>query len=416
MIYNIKDFGAVPDGKTLNTKSIQNAIDTCFKNGGGTVLAENGRFLFGTIILRSNVELHIKSNATLVGSPHTEDYPERTDVKHVNSQKLPRWRNACYIYCEESENVSITGMGQIDCNGQNFVTPIDSPSWKFTRIPQPTPPRVIFFAGCKNVKFENFTIINQPAGWCFWINDCDYVNCRGLNINSEVEYPNNDGIHINSSRNVTVSDCNISCGDDCIVVRANNSSLSENKICEKVSVTNCNLTSYSGGIRVGWCCDGIIRNCVFGNLVMTDTTVGIDIRLPALKYDPNKEYTADIGREDTLIENLSFNNIIMEKIFAEPIKIMISPDTEQCHVKAIRNLYFSNIHANSPQGIQVEGRQENKIENIRFSSCTFSPADYSDFSDPNFHGAANAKSSHGTFPLLKHCNKVVFNDVEFSNN
>lgn len=413
MVYNIKDFGAIADGTTLCTKAIQSAIDACFENGGGRVLVENGVYMFGTIVLRSNVELHLDPGAVLFGSPRMEDYPER-EVKHINSAKLPRWQNACYIYCEDSENVSITGMGKIDCNGKAFVVPVDTDStWKYHRIPGPTPPRVIFFAGCRNVKFEDFTVINQPAGWCYWIHDCDYVTCRGLRIASEVEYPNNDGIHINCSRNVTVSDCDISCGDDCIIVRANNSSLPENKICEKVSVTNCNLTSYSGGIRIGWCCDGTIRNCTFSNLVMTDTTVGIDIRLPALAYDPKNPSTADVGREATQIENLSFSNIVMDNIFAEPIKLWISPNTELCKVDGIRNLTFSNIHASSPRGIQVEGRAENIIENIRFSDSTFTVIDYSHFSDERCHGAANAAASHGSYPRLLFCDRVVFNSVEF---
>ncbi len=413
MLYNIKSFGAVPDGKTLNTAAIQNAIDTCFENGGGRVVVENGVYMFGTIILRSNVELHLEAGAVLLGSPRMEDYPER-EVKHVNSAKLPRWRNACYIFAEESENFAITGMGKIDCNGDAFVVPVETDStWKYHRIDGPTPPRVLFFTGCKNFKLEDFTVVNQPAGWCCWIHDCDYVTCRGLRICSEVEYPNNDGIHINCSRNVTVSDCDISCGDDCLVIRANNSSLPENKICEKVSVTNCNLTSYSGGVRVGWCCDGVIRNCTFSNLVMTDTTVGIDIRLPALAYNPNNPGSADVGREATLIENLSFNNIIMDRIFAEPIKLWISPNAEICKVNAIRNLYFSNIHATSPRGIQIEGRAENIIENIRISSSTFTATDYSRFNDPRCHGAANAATSHGTYPRLLYCDRVSFSDVEF---
>lgn len=414
MIYNIKDFGAIADGKTLNTQAIQKAIDTCHKDGGGRVLVENGIYMFGTIVLRSNVELHIAANATLLGSPRMEDYPEREDVKHIKKGQAPRTRNACYIYCEESENVAITGMGKIDCNGKSFVVQDQNyGAWKYSRIKGPTPPRVIFFAGCRNVKFEDFTVVNQPAGWCMWITDCDFAFCDRLKIECEVEYPNNDGIHINSSRNVTVSNCDIICGDDCLVVRANNKALPEPKVCEKVTITNCNLTSYSGGIRVGWCNDGVIRNCTFSNLVMRDCSVGVDIRLPALNPEPEVKWHNDFGIEETLIENLSFNNIIMDNIFSEPVKLSIHPKTEWCHVKAFRNLYFSNIHASSPQGIQIEGRPENKIENIRFSDCTFTTIGYDKFTDSEFHGASHAKNNHGPFPLIKNADGIVFNNVEF---
>ena len=413
MVFNIKDFGAIADGETLNTQAIQKAIDTCFANGGGQVLVEGGTYMFGTIVLHSNVELHIEANATLLGSPRCEDYPERTDVKHVNSEKLPRWRNACYIYCEESENVSITGMGKIDCNGKHFVRTVENPTyWTYHRIKAPTPPRVVFFAGCKNVKITDVTMVNQPAGWSYWIHDCDYVSFDRVKIFAEVEYPNNDGIHINSSRNVTISNCDITCGDDSIIIRANNASLSENKVCEKVTITNCNLTSYSGGIRIGWKNDGIIRNCTFSNIVMTDTSIGIDITLPHFLFDPEKLWTADMGREETLIENLSFNNIIMDNVYGEPVKIQIAPQ-EETLIKAIRNLYFSNIHARGPRGIQLSGREQNHLDNIRFSDCTFEVTDYSAFNNREYHGAQAVKQSHGGYPKLVYCDRVIFNNVEF---
>ena len=174
-------------------------------------------------------------------------------------------------------------------------------------------------------------------------------------IFAEVNYPNNDGIHINSSRNVTISNCNIITGDDCIIVRANNRSLKENKVCEKVTVTNCNLTSYSGGIRIGWISDGTIKNCTFSNLVMTDTVCGITITLPDFKPLPDR------GREDTLIENLMFDNIVMDGIYGLPIKIYIG-QTDDTRCEAIRNIYFSNIFSKGLESLYLCGRKDNKIK------------------------------------------------------
>lgn len=413
MIYNIKDFGAIPDGKTLNTRAIQSAIDTCYQNGGGKVLVEGGVYMFGTIILRSNVELHVAAGATLLGSPRCEDYPERNDVKHVDTAHLPRWRNACYIYCEESKNVSLTGMGTIDCNGYSFVEPAkDTVNWAYQRIDAPTPPRVVFFTGCTNVKIEDVTMIRQPAGWSYWIHDCDFVTFDNVKIFAEVEYPNNDGIHINSSRNVTVSNCDITCGDDCIIVRANNVSLDENKVCEKVSVTNCNLTSYASGIRIGWMNDGTIKNCTFSNIVMTDTSVGIALVLPYMEYDPKLLYTADIGREATLIKNISFDNIIMDETFGPPIKIEIAKEAGT-RVNAIRDIYFSNIRANGPAGIHLQGRAENQLKNVKLSSCEFTTTDYSAFGNKDLHGGQSKAKNHGPYPIIIHCDSVSFDNVEF---
>lgn len=138
----------------------------------------------------------------------------------------------------------------------------------------------------------------------FWIHDCDFVHFAKCNIISNLNHPNTDGIHINCSRNVTISDCNLICGDDCIIVRANNASLKENKPSEKITVTNCNLTSYASGIRLGWTNDGVIKNCTFSNITMTDTSYGISISLPAPAVKDGNIVSADVGRESTLIENI----------------------------------------------------------------------------------------------------------------
>ncbi|CCZ20208.1 glycoside hydrolase family 28 [Candidatus Apopatosoma intestinale] len=408
MIYDVRNYGAVGDGKTLNTAAIQKAIDDCASKNGGTVLLEDGTYMTGSIVLRSNVNLHIEQNAVLLGSPNCGDYPEKQNLKHVISENLPRTRNASMIFAEECENISITGMGKIDCNGTRFVREKQGEwtGWRFERIDAPTPPRVVFFAGCRNIKIEDITMFNQPSGWSYWIHDCDYVVFDKCKILAEVRYPNNDGIHINSSRNVTVSNCDIVTGDDCIVVRANNRSLAENKVCEKVTVTNCNLTSYSGGIRIGWISDGVIKNCTFSNLVMTDTVIGISIVLPDFSKVPDR------GREDTLIENLLFNNIVMDKIYGRPIKIYIG-QTDGTRCEAIRNIYFSKVVASGLEFPYLCGRKDNKIRNIYFNDCRFECL--SDEELPNFrqHGAADWDRSHGV-PIFDNIENIVFNNTNFS--
>lgn len=398
MDFNILDYGAVADGKTLNTNPIQAAIDECSNKGGGRVIIQNGIYLSGTIILRSNVNLHIEEGGVLLASSNCVDFPERDDVKHVNSKALPRRRNACFIFAEECENISISGMGKIDCNGLSFVKEVKNyqSGWKFERIDAPTPPRVVFFTGCKNVNIRDITMVNQPAGWSFWIHDCDFINCDGLVIDADVQYPNNDGIHINSSRNVTISNCSISCGDDCIVVRANNASLPENKVCEKVVVTNCNLTSYSNGIRIAWINDGTIRNCTFSNIVITDTCIGIGVTFPFAgdnEYEPGNcpedmpLHLVDRGRENSLVENISFSNIVMDRIYAAPVKIEI-PDCSAVKCKAIRNIFFNNLYARGLEFPCFKGRKQNTIKNITLNNCSFEKVSDEELPEYQNHGAA----------------------------
>ncbi len=383
MDFYIKDFGAVADGKTLNTEKIQAAIDACFEAGGGRVILSGGTFLSGTVILRQNVRLHIEADSTLLGSPRCEDYPE-FPKNHVDVPWLPRKRGGALIFAEECENIGISGMGKIDANGEHFIEPLpegvifDMP---YRRIDAPTPPRVVFFTGCRNISVTDITMVNQPSGWSYWIHDCDVATFDRVKIFANTEYPNNDGIHINSSRNVTISNSMISCGDDCIIVRANNISLKENKVCEKVTVTNCTLTSHSSGIRIGWINDGIIRNCTFSNLVMTETTMGIALKLPI-----KVETSTDFGREDTILENLIFSNIIMDRIFCFPITID-TPPNDFTRVGAIRNIYFDNIHARGMELPFLRGRAEAPLENIYFTNCSFhklKPEEYDEYKEKGY--------------------------------
>lgn len=403
--YHVRDFGAVGDGKTMNTESIQHTIDLCYENGGGKVVIGSGTYLSGSICLKSGVNLHIEHDGVLLGSPDWRDYPEKTDLKHVDTSGLPRNRNASFIFAEECDNISITGTGKIDANGKNFV--YLNENGKYARIDAPTPPRVVFFAGCSNVRIEDVTMVNQPAGWSYWIHDCDFVTFDKCKVLADLKYPNNDGIHINSSRNVTIYNCVISTGDDSIVVRANNRSLKEPKVCEKVAVTNCILTSYANGIRIGWRNDGVIQNCVFSNITMTDTNVGIGIVLPYAKYAP-----VDRGTEHTKIRNLKFSNIVMDGIYAHPIVIEIDDDAETL-CDSVSDISFDNISSRGLEFPYVHGRKENIVKNISFSNCRFEKVKDDVYPNYESHGYAKGQRKKNA-EIIQNAENIVFDNTCFS--
>lgn len=419
-IFDIRDFGAIGDGKFMNTVAIQSAIDACTAAGGGQVLIDGGVYMSGSITLKDNVDLHIEHTATLLGSPFVEDYPEKENLKHVDSFYLPRWRNASFIFADEAENISITGRGKIDCNGTAFTVPLEKArQWKYIRIDKPTPPRVVFLTGCKHVLIEGITMVNQPAGWSYWIHDCDYVTVDKVIIDANVDYPNNDGIHVNSSRHVTISNCNITCGDDCIVLRANNVSLKENKVCEHITVTNCNLTSYSSGIRIGWTQDGVIRNCTVSNVVMIDTSIGINILVPDnFRTEPHPTSPisaggADVGREATLIENISFNNIVMDKQCSYPVYIRHCPGIP---LIGVRNIHFSGIHSRGPELPYIEGIKGCHVKNISFSDCSFTVTDGTEFTDRASHGCTELRGDFAPYHPMRFtfAQNVTFNNTTFT--
>ena len=369
--YDVRAYGAKGDGMTLDTPSIQRAIDACAEAGGGRVVLDGGRFLSGTLTLKSGVELNLDVTATLLGSRDCADYPERAGLRHVMSANLPRERNACLIWAEEAHDIAITGRGTIDCQGDAFVRkakPEDRAWAPYVRIPDlPTPPRVVFFAGCRDVRLTDVTMVNQPAGWSYWLTDCDRVWCDRLRIDADLRFPNNDGIHVNCSRDVFISNCYISTCDDAVVVRANSRALKEDRPCERVHVSNCSLRSSCACIRISYLNDGVVRDCVFSNLTMHESGMGIRMELPPFKVKPDR------GREDSLVENLSFSNVEMRGV-RHPIHFVIA-DTPETRCEAIRDIHFANVRATGGERLVFRGRESNPLTRFTFDGCDFKVAE-----------------------------------------
>ena len=411
--FDVRKHGAKGDGKSKDTAALQSAIDACAADGGGRVVLSGGVFLSGAIQLKTGVELHIDRTATLLGSPDIEDFPDFAEVKHVITANLARPRNVALVFADEAERIAITGDGTIDCNGKRHIREIEAPEWarwKYERIlpKEKSLPRVVFFAGCRDVAIRDVTMTGQPAGWSYWIHDCDRVQMRGLKILADVRYPNNDGIHVNCSRDVTISDCIIETGDDSIVVRANSRSLKEDKPCERVVVANCTLHGWASGIRIGWANDGAIRNCSFSNIVMHDTVRGIGIILPGIGN------ITDYGREATLVENITFSDIIMDGIYKRPIEISIASERNGTRAAAIRDIRFSGVRATGTMFPYLAGRPGCPIRDISFTGCSFSQT--SNPSYPQFTHRSMAKhemEKDGRLVIL-HAEGLRLNDTVFN--
>ncbi|HEY3373436.1 MAG TPA: glycosyl hydrolase family 28-related protein, partial [Prolixibacteraceae bacterium] len=189
-IYNILDFGAKGDGKFVNSKAINEAVSKCFLNGGGTVLIPTGTFLTGSIVLKSNINLHLDPGAELLGSENIEDYK-------INNERHG------IIFCEDAINVSISGAGTINGNGIKFYEPHSNHIYdefvksrirqKENYMPEGAfftdgplnriamPGMTIVFFHCTNVSVTGITIKDTPI-WATRFGYCDGVLIDGITI------------------------------------------------------------------------------------------------------------------------------------------------------------------------------------------------------------------------------------------
>ncbi len=260
-LYNVHNFGAKGDGATLNTKSIQSAIDACARGGGGTVYFPTGKFVSGTLFLKSHVTLYLEAGAVLEGSKNLNDYP--VTVPDVRSY-TDNYTNKSLIYGEGLENIAITGYGTLDGNGASFkpgedLMKTDRFAWYKAR------PYIIRIINCKKVQVRDVTIINSPM-WVQHYLSCENVNIDGITVNSGVNQ-NNDGIDIDGCNNVRISNCDIYSGtDDAIVLKS-----TLDKPCKNITITNCVLSSPSNAFKLGTESNGGFQNISLSNCIIYNT-------------------------------------------------------------------------------------------------------------------------------------------------
>ena len=358
-VHDVRSFGAVGDGETLETTALQDAIDACHEGGGGIVLFPPGTYLTGTIYLKSRVNLHLMAGATLLGSSRREEYCADDAFAENAASVVENATGAHLVIGYEADEVAITGEGTIDANASAFFEPLPPDEETTTyrdkagnfAIRDWRPGQMVFLCRCTNVTVRDVTLVNSTY-WTLFLLGCARVQIRGLSISNHPQTPNGDGIDIDCCQDVTVSDCIITSGDDAITLRGNSKRLGEHaQPCQNVAVSNCVISSPCNGIRVG-VGDGEIRDCTFSNIVIRESRNGISF---------NSAYSHR-GAHGTRIENVHFSNIVMDVVM--PMNMVLG-----VHAKppgAIRNVSLSHLNVKARQGFHICGNPGHQIEDIRF--------------------------------------------------
>ncbi len=257
-IYQASSFGIKSDGVTLNTRSIQAGIDFISSHGGGVLEISVGRYLTGSIFMKSNVELRLLEGAVLVGSTNPYDY------EMVEG-------NYGLLLAKGQTNIAVTGKGVIDGRGAdcalNFLNQVHlgflEDTTKYDRVTKR--PKLIYFRECENVTIEGLNLRNS-AEWTLVTDQCENLTISGILMDSK-NYWNNDGLDIVDCRHVLIKDSFIDASDDAICFKSH----SNDHLCEDIEVRNCVARSSASGFKFGTVSRGGFKNIRIINNKVFDT-------------------------------------------------------------------------------------------------------------------------------------------------
>jgi polygalacturonase len=405
--FNIVQFGAKPDGITLNTESINKAIDQCSKKGGGVVLIPQGVWLTGPIALKSNVNLHITRAALLQFTGDKNQYK----LVEANFEGRKTVRNQAPITGRDLTNIAITGDGVIDGNGdvwrplkkdkvtesewkkliasggivsEDGKTWYPSESYRLGELSKNTEtkklledyvgikdflrPNMIVLTNCKLVLFQNATFQNSPT-WCLHTLYCENVTFDGIKVRNKPSAQNGDGIDIESCSFVEVKNSTLDCGDDGICIKSGKDEEGRKvgKASRYIVIKNNVVYRAHGGFTIGSEMSGGVHDIFVSDCSFIGTDIGL--RFKTMR-----------GRGG-IVENINIRNISMHDIVHDAIlfdmyyftkaqslaqtegKVTIPPVTEG--TPQFRRFFISNLVCEGAErGMLIRGLPEMSIKEI----------------------------------------------------
>ncbi len=411
---SISKFGAVADAKTLNTTSINATIDALSKKGGGVVLIPSGLWITGPIVLKSNINLHLATGATLLFTKNFDEYP----LVKANWEGLPQMRNQSPISATDANNIAITGNGIIDGNGDAWrmvkkdklnetqwkklvssggLLSDDKKTWypsekslKGSKLSNPgvisddkndefynsikdfLRPNLVLLTNCKNVLLEGVTFQNSPA-WCLHPLMCENVTVRKVTVKNPWYAQNGDGIDAESCKNVLIEDCIFDVGDDALCMKSGRDEAGRKRgmPIENVIIRGCTVYAAHGGFVIGSEMSGGARNIHVSNC----TFIGTDIGLRFKTTRGRGGVVENIFIKDIYMKDIGGEAILFDMYYAakDPIplagekrelpKVEFMPVDETTPV--FQNFHVSNVYCNGAEkAIFIRGLPEMHVKNI----------------------------------------------------
>jgi polygalacturonase len=373
-VFNVLDYGAKPDASARSTAAFRTAIQAAKVAGGGTVYVPAGTYLSGPIELVSNLTLYIDAGATVRfpadRSELTYGKGRLEGVEGITPDPL--------IGGRDLENITITGHGTLAADNDEWVKLMDHPDaravwqriWKELELKRPVPeadyqkatpflrPSFIRPMNSKNVLIENIHIVGSPM-WVMHILYCENVEIRNVTVHS---FPgrNTDGIDIDSSRDVRISNLWLDTGDDSICIKSGRDMDGRrvNRPTENLAITNCTIHHGHGAVVIGSETSGSIRNIVASNIVAQNCQRGARIK-------------STRGR-GAVVENIRFDNFVVEDadVGIEVTSYYTSAPAEPVSERTpiFRNISLNGFTVNrARETVNIEGLPEMRISGLRLT-------------------------------------------------
>ena len=358
-VVDVRELGAVPDGKTLSTEAIQKAIDHCGAAGGGTVYFPPGTYLSGTLFLKSHVTLHLEAGATLQGSPRLADYPVVKSKTVESRTNLYNLRSL--IFAEDLDAVSIVGRGTLDGSGAAYKD----------MAHDGRRPLILRVINCRDVLVENIQMQNSG----FWNQHylaCRRVRVQGIRVFNHATY-NVDGVDIDGCRDFVVSNCFIDSDDDAVCLKS-----TLDRPCENVLISNCVISSHCNAIKMGTDSTGgfvnvAITNCSIISPRDSKVIYGIQRGISGISLE-----LVNGGRMDRIaVSNVTIDGVEVPLFVrlgnrGTGFVLKRAKAEETVPVGTARNISFANILATraGKTGCSVVGLPRHCVENISFNNVT----------------------------------------------